>query len=138
MSRNLKRTLHVEGLENRRVFTGPVDVEAISDDAPAIVDVLGSTARAINLEADAVDQALLQMGPEVILSGIEDGPTWTFIGQVVDGNGDDVQLGGALNVSVTPDAEGFFSYESQIPTGTGNGEVTATVPGGNLAFFVFN
>jgi len=138
MSKNWKRTLHLEGLENRRVFTGPVDIETISDDPPAIVDVLSSTARAINLEADAVDQAMFQMGPMVDLDGFIDGSTWTFFGQVHDGNGDDVELGGALTgVTVTPDANGLFSYESAIPD-IASGEVTATVPDGDEASFLFN
>ncbi len=129
----------VEGSEHRRVVPGPVAFEAIAADAPAIVDVISSTAQAVALEADEVDQALLQMGPEVTMEGLEDGEYWTFSGQVINGNGDDVELGGALTgVTVTPDQNGYFEYESNIFVGSGLGTVTATVPGGNVATVLYD
>lgn len=143
MGKKFLRRLRVESLENRRVFTGPVDMEPIVDEAPAVVELLSSTARAIEVEGGEVEggdvkgeagDVRLQMGPEVYMDALDFDGYWVFSGQVVNpGSITEVTLGGALSGTAELDEFGFFEVQSTIQVGSGLGTATATVPGGNVA-----
>jgi hypothetical protein len=123
--KNTWRRFRYEELESRRVFTGPVDIDSIADDTPAIVDTLSSSTQAIG--GLAVDNVLSGMffDPSIVsFEATQAGIYWHFEGTTTDAEGGTAYFGGLLDgVDVPIDSNGYFSFTSDLEVNMAEGEV---------------